>query len=222
MADAVLVVLLLVFIWAAVLVPPAAGARASREADFLGSIRPGGHPHDGHVPSGEVDDPDQLRFRPALTANARRRQVLGGLVVAIGATLFLGLLPTFRLLLVVHLLLVNSCIAYVALLVHERDTQAARTLARAGAPAPAWRRTAAESRSAPRFAEAVHPYAVLDDDEYAGWYGDGGTDDARYAGAEYADADGAATRFDEDDEYDDEYDTEAAYVDDELGLARPA
>ena len=143
MADAVLVGLLLVFIWAAVLVPPAAGARASREADFLGSIRPGRDPLEGTLGRAtDLDAADQPRFRPALTANARRRQVLGGLVVAMGATLVLGLLPTFRLLLVVHLLLVNSSLAYVGLLVHMRDQQAARSrfgpagLGRARGPRP--------------------------------------------------------------------------------------
>ncbi len=126
MADGVLVVLLLVFIWAAVLVPPAAGARASREAEFLGSIRSASDPYEGNLGGGRAPDvvPDQSRFRPALTANARRRQVLGGLVVAMGATLLLGLLPTFRLLLVVHLFLLNSCLAYVGLLVHTRDRAA--------------------------------------------------------------------------------------------------
>jgi hypothetical protein len=137
MADGVLVVVLLVFIWAAVLLPPAAGARASREAEFLGSIRPDGHPHENGVHRDAFAAVDQPRFRPALSANARRRQVLGGLVVAVGATLLLGLLPPFHLLLVVHLLLVNSCLAYVGLLVHMRDERA--SMARVASTAAGWR-----------------------------------------------------------------------------------
>jgi len=214
MADAVLVVLLLVFIWAAVLVPPAAGARASREAEFLGSIRPGRDPLEGTLGRGtDLDAADEPRFRPALTANARRRQVLGGLVVAMGATLVLGLLPTFRLLLVVHLLLVNSSLAYVCLLVHMRDQQAAR----AGSARPAW---VAEPASVPAYDTFdFSSYAVADEEYeeplYAGTYATADADyddDRRYA--EYEE-------YAEYDEYDDEYDEEAAYVD-ELGLALPA
>lgn len=226
MPDAVLVFLLLGLIWAAVLLPPAVGARASREAEFLGSIRPGGHPHDSGDPTGEMAMGDQSRFRPALTANARRRQVLGGLVVALGATLVLGLIPTFRLLFFVHLMLLNTCLAYVGLLVHSRDQQTAR--ARVAAEPAAWR--AERTRDEPHFAEPVHPYA----------YGSGGSDgfeyDAEpayrdqpayeeqtgsyassYAGSEYDesyDDDGYAVdeAWDEDDE------AAAAYVDEELAL----
>ena len=215
MADAVLVGLLLVFIWAAVLVPPAAGARAAREADFLGSIRPGRDPLEGTLGRAtDLDPADQPRFRPALTANARRRQVLGGLVVAMAATLVLGLLPTFRLLLVVHLLLVNSSLAYVGLLVHMRDQQAAR----AGSARPAWVTEPASldpdtfdfstyaevDEAAPVYAEAfATSYAEYDEDH-----------------EQYDEYDEHA-EYDEYDEYDDEYDEEAAYVD-ELGLALPA
>jgi len=233
MADAVLVGLLLVFILTAVLVPPAAGARASREAEFLGSIRPGSHPLDSRRPAGwqslELDAVDQPRFRPALTANARRRQVLGGLVVAMGATLLLGLLPTFRLLLVVHLLLVNSCLAYVGLLVHMRDQSAAR--GRAAAPV-GWRdgsrRVALDDEST-----FAHPYAATDADDL--WYQgdlassyDGYADDPAYADTAYADtayddpAYADTTYYAGDGEEWPDDAAEAAYVDDELGLAQPA
>ena len=212
MADVVLVGLLLVLIWAAVLVPPAAGARAAREADFLGSIRPGRDPLEGTLGrASDLDAADQPRFRPALTANARRRQVLGGLVVAMGATLVLGLLPTFRLLLVVHLLLVNSSLAYVGLLVHIRDQQAART----GSARPAWVEPAVldpDSFDFSSYAEADEAYEEAP--VYAGAYA---TADAEYDVDEYHDDD----RYAAYDEYDDEYDEEAAYID-ELGLALPA
>ncbi|MEA2973343.1 MAG: hypothetical protein QOG82_1801 [Actinomycetota bacterium] len=215
MADAALVGLLLAFIWAAVLVPPAAGARASREAEFLGSIRPGRDPLEGTLGRGpDLDAADQPRFRPALTANARRRQVLGGLVVAMGATLVLGLLPTFRLLLVVHLLLVNSSLAYVGLLVHMRDQQTART--RVGSARPAW---AVEPASLPADTFDFSSYAEADlADEAAPVYAEAYA--TAYADAEYDD-DADYAEYAEYDEYDDEYDEEAAYVD-ELGLALPA
>jgi hypothetical protein len=57
--------------------------------------------------------------------------------VAVGATLLLGLLPPFHLLLVVHLLVVNSCLAYVGLLVHMRDERA--SMARVASTAAGWR-----------------------------------------------------------------------------------
>jgi len=242
MADGVLVVLLLAFIWAAVLLPPAAGARASREAEFLGSIRPGGHPHDTGDPTGELELVEQPRFRPALTPNARRRQVLGGLVVAIGTTLVLGLMPPFRLLLVVHLLLVNSCLAYVGLLVHVRDEQAARSRAAASA---GWRSD--RRRSEGDFAEPVHPYAYShgygDSDEfgygdpvgaypdetaysddvaepaaYAYAHAEGYSGDGYYAGSDAAEMGEAWA----DEEWDEDDLAAAAYVDEELALRRPA
>ena len=211
MADAVLVVLLLVFIWAAVLVPPAAGARASREADFLGSLRPGATRSRAPSAAHRPDAADQPRFRPALTANARRRQVLGGLVVAMGATLVLGLLPTFRLLLVVHLLLVNSCLAYVGLLVHMRDQQAARAGVEPGRPG-----VTEPARPRPHSLRLLHLRRGGREGRCnAGAYA---TADAGYASPirrrrvrrprQYVD-----DRYAEYDEYDDEYDEEAAYVD---------
>jgi hypothetical protein len=231
MADAVLVALLLVLIWAAVLVPPAAGARASREAEFLGSIRPGDNPLVGTLGRGhtDFDAGDQPRFRPALTANARRRQVLGGLVVAMGATLLLGLVPAFHLLLVVHLFLVNSCLAYVGLLVHMRDTQADRS--RVGS-----------ATTAPALEIAAEP-AIAYADAYEGGYEDDlGSFPEEVEEPSYAEADGRDAGYayeshgyesygyesygDEsyadagyEGEADDE--AEAAYVD-ELGLALPA
>ncbi len=115
--DALLVAGLFAFIWAAVVVPPVADARASRRAQFQSSLRP-------------TDDPDGYEpvrgLRSPLTPMARRRHILGGLLVAMATTLLLGLLPTFRLLLVVHLLLVDSFLAYVGLLVHLRDRETRR------------------------------------------------------------------------------------------------
>jgi hypothetical protein len=115
--DAFLVAGLFGFIWAAVLVPPVADARASRRAEFQSSIRP--------TDAGDGYEPLPGR-RPPLTPMARRRHILGGLLVAMATTLLLGLLPTFRLLLVVHLLLVDSFLAYVCLLVHLRDRETRR------------------------------------------------------------------------------------------------
>ncbi len=158
-------------------------------------------------------------------------------MVAIGSTLVLGLIPPFRLLLVVHLLLVNSCLAYVGLLVHVRDEQAAR--ARAAAPA-GWRSD--RRRAEDDFAEPVHPYADGygdgDSDEFGYGVADGAYldqpaypdeiaepaayayagGDGYYAGSDLAEMDEAWA----DEEWDEDDLAAAAYVDEELALRRPA
>ncbi len=156
-------------------------------------------------------------------------------MVALGATLVLGLLPTFRLLLVVHLLLLNSCLAYVGLLVRARDERTART----GVA------TARTRWHDSEVAEVEALAALADEPAYASARGQryerlsefaygGDGDDGDFAwDAEEAYVDPAfpeSPDFPESpgfpESYDDEYSAEelaeAAYVDDELGLARPA
>ncbi len=123
------VILLLAVIWAGVLVPPAVRVHAARKDAFLDSFDDdrGPPPH------------SSSRSAPV----QRRRRIAGGLLAAIGTTLVVGLLPTFRVLLVVHLFLVDSFLAYIALLAHAAN-RAARTaapvpVAPEPAPAPAWR-----------------------------------------------------------------------------------
>jgi hypothetical protein len=58
----------------------------------------------------------------------RRRDVLSALVVAVLATLVLGLLPAFRVMLVAHLVADVLLAAYVALLIHQRNVAAERDL----------------------------------------------------------------------------------------------
>jgi len=116
------VFLLLGLIWAVVLVPPAVRSHSARKKAFMVSFGPG---------PGQEHDP----VAPAETHSVqvqRRRRIAGGLLMAMTATLLIGLLPTFRSLLVVHLFLVNSFIAYIGLLARAGD----RTL-RATTPAPA-------------------------------------------------------------------------------------
>lgn len=98
------VVLLLVLIWAAMLVPAAVRAHARRRDEFVGSFGPA------------TTRPRGLR----ITRAQRRRHILGGLLVAMAITLAGGVLPPLRVLLVVHLFLVDSFLAYIILLVHMR------------------------------------------------------------------------------------------------------
>jgi predicted lipid-binding transport protein (Tim44 family) len=113
----VAVFLLLAAVWAVVLVPPAVRSHAERKAAFL-------------VGFGEVAAPAPPPARPAPARSEpvrRRRRIAGGLLAAMAATLVVGLLPTFRVFLVVHLFLVDSFLAYVALLAHAAN-QAARAV----------------------------------------------------------------------------------------------
>ena len=103
-----LVVLLLGLVWAAVLVPPAVVAHRERQEAFLVSMGTSGPP----------------RRRPNSLRVQRRRRILGGLLVAMAATLLVGLLPTFRVFLVVHLFLVDSFLGYVAVLAHQANRAA--------------------------------------------------------------------------------------------------
>lgn len=102
------VVLLLAVIWALILVPPALKAHAARKEAFLVSF--GGGPAALYTPP-----------RPRSQSVHRRRRIAGGLLIAMAATLLVGLLPTFRALLVVHLFLVDSFLAYIGLLVYRAD-----------------------------------------------------------------------------------------------------
>ena len=131
------VFLLLAAIWALVLIPPALRSHAARQEAFLVSL--------GSTPAPDLPRPNEQAQRIQ-----RRRRIAGGLLMATVATLLMGLLPTFRVLLVVHLFLLDSFIAYIALLAHWAN-KAARpadvpVADLAPAPAPAqparrWRRT---------------------------------------------------------------------------------
>jgi hypothetical protein len=58
----------------------------------------------------------------------RRRDVLSALVVAVLATLVLGLIPGFRMLLMAHVVADILLVAYVGLLVHQRNVAAERDM----------------------------------------------------------------------------------------------
>ncbi|MDQ4068117.1 MAG: hypothetical protein M3203_01350 [Actinomycetota bacterium] len=78
--------------------------------------------------------PRPVRPGPAASSAARsrtmrrRRDVLSALVVAVLATLVLGLLPAFRFMLLFHVVADLLLVAYVALLIHQRNVAAEREL----------------------------------------------------------------------------------------------
>lgn len=132
------VVLLLALIWAVVLVPPALRLHAARQEAFLLSI--------GSAPDHQPLRPTELRCLRV----QRRRRIAGGLLVATAITLVVGLIPTFRVLLAVHLFLLDSFIAYIALLAHWANRAALPGVPGEAAPvveaAPARRRWWARER----------------------------------------------------------------------------
>lgn len=146
------VVLLLAVIWAAVLVPPVVQAHAARREAFLVSFGPAGIP--------EVPAPPTPPSPQAQRVH-RRRRILGGLLIAMAGTGLAGLLPTFRVLLVVHLFLVDSFLAYVALLAHlaarRFGARAPRT-----SPSVAPRPARAVSRARPRRRDVLGPGGLGD------------------------------------------------------------
>ena len=133
------VFLLLVLIWALVLGPPLLRAHGARQEAFLMNLRSERH--------GPVD----VRSERARC----RRHIARGLLVATVATLLVGLLPTFRVLLFVHLFLLDSFIAYIALLAYWANRAAAPA---AMAPArPARQRWRREPRPRPEVMPELAP-----------------------------------------------------------------
>lgn len=145
-----MVLLVLAVIWGAVLVPPMMRARSeSRPADSIGNFR-----HQLSVlrrtgpttvaPANPLRIPSYAAPTPAPTyamargysaAGARRartlkrrRDVLFTLVVAMGVTLVLGLLPPFRALLGLHVLCDVLLAGYVGMLVKARNEAAERDM----------------------------------------------------------------------------------------------
>lgn len=153
-----MVLLFLAVIWAAVLVPPLLRARAEgRPADSIGNFRRQLHVLQRSGP-GLVPPANSLRlgiaaYRPAvrpLSTDAsrrartlkRRRDVLFGLLGAMGGTLVLGLLPSLRVLWGLHVVLDLLFVGYVAMLVRIRNLTAeqemkVRFIPGATAPEPA-------------------------------------------------------------------------------------
>lgn len=161
-----MVLLVLAVIWAAVLVPPLLRARAEgRPADSIGNFR-----HQLHVLQrtgpGLVAPANTLRLgmgmgpyrpiAPGLSIRTvspeaarrartlkRRRDILFGLLGAMGGSLLLGFIPSLRVLWGLHVVLDVLFVGYVALLVRMRNVAAEQEMklrfipGATGAPEPA-------------------------------------------------------------------------------------
>ncbi len=146
-----MVLLFLAVIWAAVLVPPMLRARAEgRPADSIGNFRhqlsvlqrtapgvvapantlrapmPMG-PYRAVAPGLAVRSVSPEAARRARTLK-RRRDVLFGLLGAMGGSLVLGLLPSLRVLWGLHLVLDALFVGYVAMLMRIRNEAAERDM----------------------------------------------------------------------------------------------
>jgi hypothetical protein len=147
----IVVLLFLAVIWAAVLVPPMLRARAEgRPADSIGNFRhqlsvlqrtaPGVvapantlrtpmamGPYRPIAPGLSIRSVSPEASRRARTLK-RRRDVLFGLLGAMGGSLVLGMLPSLRVLWGLHVVLDVLFVAYVTLLVRMRNVAAEREM----------------------------------------------------------------------------------------------
>ena len=144
-----MVLLFLAVIWAAVLVPPMLRARAEgRPADSIGTFRhqlsvlqrtaPGMvapantlrspmTPYRNIAPGLAIRSVSPEAARRARTLK-RRRDILFGLLGAMGGSLVLGLLPSLRVLWGLHVVLDALFVGYVVLLVRMRNIAAEREM----------------------------------------------------------------------------------------------
>jgi len=154
----IVVLLILAVVWAVFLIPQAVRFRTEqrpgdsigafhRQLNVLGRAGPGGtaRPLYGPVAPGRPVTARRPVPRAAAVrqseARRRRRQILQGMLVAMGGTLLLGITPWFRPLLALHVLVDLLFVAYVVLLVRARNLAEERRLKvrflPAGAPEPA-------------------------------------------------------------------------------------
>ena len=113
------VLVVLGLIWAAVLIPPVLRARAERRAEFIESFREQMGAL-GHKAERCMESERDARRRRRATPVKRRRDIVGGLLGAMIASLVLGAMPSLRIVWVLFLFLLNTLIGYVALLAHQR------------------------------------------------------------------------------------------------------
>lgn len=144
----VVVLILLAAIWAAFLLPPILRARSENRpsgsiSDFRRQLRvlarstPAGvTPIRAAAPAIAPRQPTRVLHPPAAAIRPprrrasvkRRRDILVGLLVAMGGSLVLGFLQPLRVLWAVHVVLDLLFVAYVALLVYLRNIAAERDM----------------------------------------------------------------------------------------------
>ena len=132
--------MILALVWAVFLVPQVLRARAEGSpADSIGAFRKQLYVLSRTSPGrdGEWAGPEPRpvstyafdRYSPRRSiVRKRRRQILVGLLAAMSATLVLGLIPGFQVVLLLHLVLDVLCAAYVGLLIRARNLAEERDL----------------------------------------------------------------------------------------------
>jgi hypothetical protein len=135
------ILLVLAVVWAAFLTPQVLRARAEKtSADSIGVFRnqlsvlertaPAGmgrHPR-AAAPMGRPAARYATAPSPREAVRKRRRDVLVGLLAGMSATLLLGMVPIFHVLLLLHVVLDLLFAAYCALLVRARNVVAERDM----------------------------------------------------------------------------------------------
>jgi hypothetical protein len=122
------VLLILVLIWAAVLLPPlirsrvegnpvASIGRFRRNLRVLQSASP------AYGPDGMPLPETWAREATRLSQLRRRRRLAQGLLGLMGSTLVIGLIPAFRFVLAIHVLMDMLFVGYIAVLVQARRVQ---------------------------------------------------------------------------------------------------
>jgi len=149
-----LVLLVLAIVWAIVLLPPVLRARAEgRPADSITHFRtqlrtlskagPRRSHHGGAPALPAMSTAAAVQARAIARSHGpsrvqkRRREILVGLLAAMGISLVLGAIPGLRILLLVHLLADMLFVAYVALLLRTRNAVAEREMKLSFLPGPA-------------------------------------------------------------------------------------
>ncbi len=150
------VLVILAVVWAVFLLPQLFRARAERSTDSIGTFRHQLLVLERTTPAGSASvtrlRPAHLAQASALVgpgarpprrartsvprrhhpgralARKRRRDVFCGLLVAMGATLVLGLIPALRTVLLLHVVIDGLFVGYVALLVRARNLATERDL----------------------------------------------------------------------------------------------
>ncbi len=123
----ILLLIVLAGVWVALLVPPLVRSRRdNRPSGSIQQFRRQLHVLGRTTPGGMVAVPAPSRAVRVRRCVKRRRDILLGLLVVMGASLLLGLIPALRIAWTVHVVADVAFVAYLWALVHRRNLAAER------------------------------------------------------------------------------------------------